>query len=116
MRLWLSLWTVYLSHGIWPRPRLGLRTVGLAHGIWTKPRLAREPDELSISHEVVPLVCANAVSPSRGVGDEPVRVPDLGDRVLHNYSVSELERPAHELGTFFFDFFGIFEPFLHVTG
>ena len=82
LRLGSWLWTVDLNHGIWLRPRLGLRTVDLAHGIWTKPRLARagmvgsihgiwtephlarEPDELPISEHVVPSISSNAV-PSR---------------------------------------------------
>ena len=83
--LLLGSWllTVDLSHGIWPRPRLGLRTVGLAHGIWTKPRLARagtvglghgiwpkprlaraEPDELPVPDEGVAFVSSNLVSSS----------------------------------------------------
>ena len=107
-----------MAHGIWTKPRLARAgMVGLAHGIWTKPHLAREPDEFPISEQVVPLIGSHAVSSrAQPVGDVSMRVPNFGNWVLSHDSVTELERPARELGTFFLDFFSIFEPFLHVTG
>ena len=105
-----------LSHGIWPRPRHGLRMVGSAHGIWTEPHLAREPDELAIPEQVMPSIGSNAVSPwSHFVGDMPVRVPNLRDWVLCHDSVAEPEWLARELGTILFDFFRLIESLLHVA-
>ena len=106
-----------LSHGIWPRPRHGLRMVGSAHGIWTEPHLAREPDELPIPEELVALVSSNAVSSrSQDADDVPVRVPHLGYRVLYHDPVTELEWSARELGTIFLDFVSVLEPQLQVVG
>ena len=99
-------------------PSVRLGTVDLGHGIWPKPRLARaEPDELPVPEEIVSLIGSYAVPPrTELVAYEPVRVPDLGCRVLHNDPVAELKALARELWTFFLDFFGVLKPPLHVTG
>ena len=72
-------------------------------------------DELSISDEVVAIVCLDLVPPSRDfLGDSPVGIPDLRGRVLHDHTVPELEFSARELGTSFLDLFCVLKPKFHV--
>ena len=75
------------------------------------------PDEFSVSGEGVASVCLNAVSPLGVlVNDVPMSVPDLGDWVLNDDPIAELEFWARELGPAFFDLFCVLEPLLHVSG
>ena len=84
---------------------------------WLVTSPSAEPDELLVSIEGVPLISLNTVpSVIVLVSDVPVGVPQLSDGILYNNSLVELEGAARELGTVFFDFFGISEPFLQVLG
>ena len=86
------------------------------HPFWLVGSCA-ELDILLVSHQVMALVSSDPV-PSIVVLvlNVAMDVPQLSDGVLYNDSFIELEWAARELGTFFFDLFGIGEPFLHVVG
>ena len=74
------------------------------------------PDELSVPDECVARVGLNAIPSLREfASDAPMGIPDLGDWVLHDDPIAELEFWARELGPVFFDLLRVLQPLLHVN-
>ena len=62
------------------------------------------------------LISLNAVPPfGMHFSQEPVCVPQFSYWVLGDNSITQLKFVTRELGTIFFNFFGVFEPCLHVA-